>query len=70
MEGYYSNVSRGKRQGEGSDDAALCILDPHENAKTCRRNWARLIQKIYETDPLICPKCQGAIRMIGSIENP
>ncbi|MFH0960898.1 MAG: hypothetical protein V1897_19610, partial [Pseudomonadota bacterium] len=34
-----------------------------------RRNWARLIQKIYEVDPLVCPKCKGAMR-ISSIEDP
>ena len=38
--------------------------------KILRRNWARLIQKIYEVDPLICPKCWGAIRIISSIEEP
>ena len=26
--------------------------------------------KIYEVDPLVCPKCQGAMRVIGSIEDP
>ena len=25
-----------------------------------RTAWARLIQKIYEVDPLTCPKCKGA----------
>ncbi len=30
----------------------------------------RLIQKIYEVDPLVCPKCQGAMRIISSIEDP
>jgi len=34
-----------------------CILETKGDEKTFRRNWARLIQKIYETDPLICPKC-------------
>ena len=29
-----------------------------------------MIQKIYEVDPLVCPKCQGAMRVIGSIEDP
>ena len=38
--------------------------------KVIRRNWARLIQKIYEVNPLVCPKCQGAMRIIGSIEDP
>ena len=59
--GHYSNVSRGKRQKEGRDDAIPCILEPEGDAKVFRRNWARLIQKIYEVDPLVCPKCQGAI---------
>lgn len=36
--------------------------------KKCRANWARLIQKIYEIDPLICPKCNGTIRVIVFIE--
>ena len=26
--------------------------------------------KIYEVDPLVCPKCQGAMRIISSIEDP
>jgi hypothetical protein len=60
--GLYSNVSRGKRQMAGNDDAIPCIIESQGDEKTCRRNWARLIQKIYETDPLICPKCQGTMR--------
>ena len=30
---------------------------------------ARLIQKIYEVDPLTCPKCYGAMKVISVIEN-
>jgi hypothetical protein len=41
--GHYSNVSRGKRQKEGSDEAIPCILEPQGDSKTFRRNWARLI---------------------------
>ena len=26
--------------------------------------------KVYETDPLICPKCQGEMRIIGIIDQP
>jgi len=29
-----------------------------------------LIQKIYEVDPLVCPKCQGTMRIISYIEDP
>ncbi|MDO8722690.1 MAG: transposase [Syntrophales bacterium] len=67
--GYYSNVSRGKRQKEGLDDAIPCILEPQGNEKAFRKSWARLIQKIYEVDPLVCPKCQGAMKIISSIED-
>jgi hypothetical protein len=28
-----------------------------------------LIQKIYEVDPLTCPKCQGSMRVIVFIEH-
>ena len=34
-----------------------------------RRNWARLIQKIYEVDPLVCPKCAGQMRVVAFIED-
>jgi hypothetical protein len=68
--GYYSNVSRGKRQKEGRDDLIPCILEPQGDEKIFRRNWARLIQKIYEADPLVCPKCQEVMRVISSIEDP
>ena len=68
--GYYSNVSRGKRRQEGIDDAIPCILESQGSEKAFRKSWARLIQKIYEVDPLVCPKCQGAMRIISFIEDP
>ena len=68
--GYYSNVSRAKCQQEGMDDAIPCVIEPQGNVKACRKSWARLIQKIYETDPLVCPGCNGTMRIISSIEDP
>ena len=65
--GYYSNVSRGKLQKEGLDEAISCILEPQGNENAFRKSWARLIQKIYEVDPLIRPKCQGTMRIISFI---
>ena len=65
-----SNVSRGKRQKEGPDGAIPCILEPQGNEKACRKSWSRLIQKIYETDPQVCPRCNGTMRIISSIEDP
>jgi len=66
---YYSNVSRGRRQKENQDGLIPYIIEPEESSKEYRKNWARLIQKIYEVDPLTCPKCQGQMRIISFIED-
>jgi len=62
--GYYSNVARGKRKINGADDKIPCILKPELTDHEFRRNWARLIRKIYEVDPLVCPKFSGNMRVI------
>jgi hypothetical protein len=67
--GYYSNVSRGRRQKTGEDAAVAYVLEPPMPDKAFRKNWARLIQKIYEVDPLVCPSCQGEMRVIAFIED-
>ena len=54
--GYYSNVCRGQRKKTNEDGLVPSILQPDEPSKGHRKNWARLIQKIYEIDPLTCPK--------------
>ena len=36
--------------------------------KVCRSRWAALIKKVYEVDPLKCPKCGGQMRIIAFIE--
>ena len=41
-----------------------------EFAARARATWARLIRKVYEADPLECPKCKGPMRVIALIENP
>ena len=33
-----------------------------------RSAWARLIRKVYEVDPLICPHCGGVMRFLAVIE--
>jgi hypothetical protein len=65
--GYYSNVSRGRRKG--MEEPVPCILDSEGSSREQRRNWARLIQKIYEVDPLTCPKCKGPMRVSAVIDD-
>ncbi len=37
--------------------------------KAARRSWARLIQKVYEVDPLICEKCGHEKKIVAVITN-
>src|SRR5450830_832068 len=32
-----------------------------------RRRWAQLIRRVYEIDPLVCPRCRGVIRVVSFI---
>jgi len=38
--------------------------------RACRSAWARLIAKVYEVDPLICPRCGSEMKLIAVITNP
>jgi hypothetical protein len=66
--GYYSNVCRGRRKKKGRVESDYVIADDSYN-KGCNKSWARLIKKIYEVDPLVCPKCKGSMRIIAFIED-
>ena len=68
--GFYSNVSRGKRKKQDQDNLIPSILEPDGSSKEHRKNWARLIQKIYEVDPLTCAKCGGKMKTLSFIEDP
>ena len=57
--GYYSNVDRGRCKKAQTGDQIPYILEPELNPKEFRKNWARLMQKIYEIDPIPCPKRRG-----------
>jgi hypothetical protein len=45
------------------------LEEPDGSSKGQRKNWARLIRKIYEVDLLICPKCQIRMQIITFIED-
>ena len=38
-----------------------------EFARARRRSWARLIKKVYEADPLVCPRCAGPLKILSLI---
>jgi hypothetical protein len=63
--GYYNNLSRGKRKKETRNTLIPSILEPESSSKEYRKKWARRIQKIYEVDPLTCPKCMAKMKIIN-----
>ncbi len=67
--GYYSNKSRGMRKKADIDDQVPALAESAVSSVAFRKNWARLIQKIYQIDPLSCPKCQGLMKIISFIED-
>jgi len=44
------------------------IIPVSLSRKRFKKNWARLIQKVYNIDPLECPKCGERMRIIAFIE--
>ena len=66
--GHYRNVSRGERRKQDQDGLIPSILDPDGSSREHKKNWARLIQKIYELNPLTCVKCGGRMHIIAFIE--
>ena len=35
-----------------------------------RRSWARLLRRIYEVDPLVCPRCGEEMKVVSVITDP
>jgi hypothetical protein len=45
------------------------VLEPVLSSEAFRRTWARLIQKVYEVSPLVCPRCKQEMRVVAVIDN-
>jgi hypothetical protein len=67
--GFYSNKSRGLRKKADTDDDVPALIESEASSKEFRKNWARLIQKIYNVDPRLCSKCSGSMPIIAFIED-
>jgi hypothetical protein len=68
--GWCSNVSRGKRRKAQGKDLLTIAEFSEVSTSAAKRAWARLIKQVYEVDPLVCPRCAGAMRIIAFIEQP
>ena len=76
----YANRSR-RLYRPGAEDAATragpasCEPGPDEDEQDAwirqrRRSWARLIARIYEVDPLTCPRCGHELTVVAALTDP
>jgi len=78
--GIYSSRSKGKAREDGSLDKFGFGMSPDNSVEKEPANsmetitrqqaksaWARMIQKVYEVDPLVCPKCGEKMRILTVI---
>lgn len=76
--GAYSSVirARRRRQAESGDGAYRAPTTPaaeprpDPELRALRRRWAELLRRICEVDPLICPRCGAAMRVVAFITEP
>jgi len=76
--GFYSNAARGKRKKAAAPAEPSSPGEEPEGATTpqgadraaLRRRWAEMIRRVYEVDPLVCPRCGGEMRVVGFITQP
>ena len=54
------------RDGEHAP-SARADRDHSPDARALRRSWAQLIKRVYEVDPVVCPKWGGEMRIIAFI---
>ena len=69
--GIYASRTKGKLREEGKlgffkkEEAKEHEDEASEKEKNS--SWARLIQKVYEIDPLVCDKCGYKMRVVAVI---
>ncbi len=67
--GRYSSRTRGaEHERPDTDEPEAEVSTPARQA--AKAAWAKLIRKVYEVDPLECPKCGAQMRVIALIEDP
>ena len=67
--GWYANRLRGtRRQKAGAEIAPIEIAEREARPlREARRRWAERLRRIDEVDPLVCPACGGAMRILACI---
>ncbi len=66
--GYYANAARGRRRKSeqaGNPAQAAPSQDDHALTRSARLTWSKLIRRVYEVDPLLCPFCGAEMKILA-----
>ena len=59
------------RQANDAAEAPVAIVDPVDwSLRAARLRWAELLRRMFEVDPLACPRCRGLMRLVAVITAP
>jgi hypothetical protein len=61
--GLYANAHRGKMRKEKRGNSLRLVEDARRRRPS--KGWAEMIRKVYEVDPLLCPKCGGRMKVVA-----
>jgi hypothetical protein len=74
--GAYSHRSRGARrvreeaEATGTAKPSVGAGADESPPQKSRASWARLLRRIYEVDPLLCPRCRGPLELLSVLVDP
>jgi len=57
-------------EGTTGKPASTPLPEPCGTSDSARTSWARLLARIYEVLPLLCPACGGEMRVLSFITDP
>jgi len=62
--GLYANAHRGKVKKRCPSTLRVVKNDLK---RIPSKGWAEMIRKVYEVDPMVCPKCGGRMKVVAFI---
>ncbi len=69
--GWYASRTRGIRRRAGTEEQQTVYAEPVPvPLREARRRWAELLRRIFEVEPLECPRCGQTMRIVAFITQP
>ena len=69
--GWYASRTRGIRRRAGTEEQPTVYAAPIPvPLREAHRRWAELLRRIFEVEPLECPRCGQTMRIVAFITQP